>query len=283
MPKLSFRRYLESTDVGHPDDPHEEAIAHWVTKLVAAGVKAFFASGKKLRLSQAIVAAEPSAQVVNLGSQAMPEPAVQVRVPADLNGTRLPQHFIDKRITVRIRPARGRVGADAGAGIINVTVDVVPLENAAAISDPQVYAMLARLEYQLQHECGHLSSSPVGREALVPHNVYAAGGPKGPDYDAAKIAYYTDEGELRAHAKQFAALYARYHPGQPFDLQKMLALSPLSDKVERFFSGMVRTPRPGIWGMDTGPHADRLDVAGRRFMALFQYYLGRAQDLRART
>ena len=111
-------------------------------------------------------------------------------------------------------------------------------------------------------------------------NPYLSGGQQGSDeYNKGKIGYYTDPGELMAHAKQYAVMYSRFYPGQAFDTDKMMALSSYDPKIERFFKGLQAAPgQSDIWGMDTTPYQQQLKTAGTQFMQMVQNFVQKRQQ-----
>jgi len=261
-------------DLSHPHEQYEDAVAEATFGIINKAIYEFFQQNKKKRISDYIVDNSKGLAVLrNFGSEAMPEPGVEIRVPTTVRGHQSPP--MAYQLTIRIKPTQKDTGANFGSSILNVYINVNTIAQAKDYNDLPLQAMISRLYFQLHHEMTHLSSGKVAERNKVEYNPYLnKSHSKGsPEYDKGKIDYYTDPGEMRAHAKQYAALYARYYPGQPYDVNKMLALAPLSDKIERFFKGFEEKGRSQIWDMDVTPYQGQLQAAGQQFNAQMDYFL----------
>lgn len=272
---MDFKGFYEFVfaENSHPNDGFEDLIAETIFKLVAKSVKDFFDSGKQTKLSQLLVNnAKGNASIRNFGSVAAPKNGVQINVPTSIRGTQLPPELAN--VQVRITPTKQDVGASAGGSLMELSINSTTLANAASYDDPEIQRMLSRLQYQIHHEMTHFSSGQVDNANKQHSNPYLNGTQRDtPEYNQGKINYYTDAGELRAHAKQYAVLYARYYPGQAFDLNKMLALSSLDSKIERFFKGFAEKGQSQIWNMDVSAYQNQLNAAGQKFIALVNHFL----------
>jgi hypothetical protein len=275
---MNFKQWVEQDDnLSHPDEQYEDAIAEAVYKLIAKSVSDFFSHRKQKKLSELLVAnAGGNGYVRNFGSQAMPENGVEIKIPNNIKGVNLPQHFIAQGLKVRIKPVKGASGASMGSGVININIDPNILVTATEYKDQLVQSMLVRIQYQLHHEATHLSSGAIDGRNSTHSNNYLNGNEKSGSekYNQGKIDYYTDAGELRAHAKQYAILYSRMYPNQPFDMNKMTALRPYSSKIDRYFIGLgEKSGQSKIWGMDTTQHSKQLADAQQKFMPLVKYFI----------
>jgi hypothetical protein len=260
-------------DLSHPHEQYEDAVAEAAFGIINKSLHQYFQNNKQKRISEYIVDnAKGLAVMRNFGSEAVPERGVEIRVPATVKGHQSP---IGDQLVIRIKPTQKDTGADFGTSILNIYLNVNTIAQAKEYNDLPLQAMISRLYFQLHHEMTHLSSGKVSPGNQQHANPYLSGShPRGsPEYDKGKIDYFTDPGELRAHAKQYAALYARYYPGQPYDVNKMMALAPLSDKIERYFKGFEEQGQSKVWGMDVSPYQGQLQAAGQRFNALMEYFL----------
>lgn len=133
--------------------------------------------------------------------------------------------------------------------------------------------MLLRLHKQLTHEATHMSSGRASEEEQEASRSYRYGKEGTPEYNKAKIMYYVGDAELRAHARQFALLYSRYYPGQPFDMAKMENIATVDDKYDRYFKGFDEDGQSKIWGFDVSPYKDVLRRAKERFLPMVKYFV----------
>lgn len=259
----------------HPHDLVEDAIAQGGHRGVTVALERFFAQGKQERLRDLLVDAfAGTATIRNFGSDAHPNSGVQIQVPSRVKGMDVPV----KSLCIRILSAHGATKASYGSGIITLAVDTDVLRTSNSFLDSAVQHMLIRIGMQLHHETVHISSGPVlpkNLEGMKPYLNPSCGDARGTSfYNEAKINYYTDPGELRAHAKQHAFLFRTFYgASQPFDKEKMLALLPIDQKIERFFVGLTESGESKIWGMDVDPYAHRLRAAHEQFTDTFNYFL----------
>jgi hypothetical protein len=93
------------------------------------------------------------------------------------------------------------------------------------------------------------------------------------------VDYYTDPGELRAHAKQYAAMYATRWPGERFDINKLGSLHDRAGKLPRFIWGLHDPIRysqywdEGSVKVDMTPYVARLKAAYVNFYKLMDYFV----------
>lgn len=277
----SFRRFrewlIETNGLAHDDDQYEMLIADTVYRLVSKAVTEFFQNRKQKRLSELLVTASGGHAVVrNLGSQQSPKYAVSISIPPKIKGVQLPQHFLDLNLQVRIIPISGESRATYGHGLIEIGIDTNVLSSAQSINDPSIAKMLMKIQYQLHHEATHISSGQVGSQNKVDRNPYLSGSAQQgtPDYNQGKINYYTDSGEMRAHARQYAVMYSRFYPGQPFDPQKLMALAGHDPKIARYMQGLGEQPGMSkTWGMDISPYHQQMQAAHQQFLPLIKHFV----------
>ena len=267
---MNFKRFLEQTN---QDEQYENTIAEYIYKTIEKAVQDYFSNGKQTNFYQ-ILANNSGGNIKNLGSAESPESAVEFGIP---NNIQLPQSFLSKNIKIRVRPSRkAGANADYGQGLMSIYLDTNSLNNAKDSKDQSILQMLMFLEQRLHHESTHISTGEVASQNMAGNNPYLSGAKQGTEeYDKGKISYYTDQGELKAHAKQYAIMYARFYPNQPFSVDKMLALSSYDPKIERFFRGLQEGPgQSKIWGMDTTPYIKQLQQAGQTFTQMVQGFIG---------
>jgi len=102
---------------------------------------------------------------------------------------------------------------------------------------------------------------------------------RSPEYNKGKIDYYTDAGEMRAHAKQFAVTYCRFYPNQPFDPNKMLKLQHVQPKIDRYIGGLTEPAgQSKTWGMDTTPYQQQMNAASPQMMNMINYFVQMLQN-----
>jgi hypothetical protein len=261
--------FIESA---HQDDEAESLIADTVYNILDKAIRMFFKKNKETRLSDIIK------QIV--GRQADDSRGrLEITIPNKIKGRQLPDHFFQHGpLKIIIEPVEGdpsQIKANYGYGHLKVNIHTPTLSQAQSYDDPSVQNMMMKLQYQLHHEASHISSAQVGDNAKDSHNPYLSKqSPQGSqEYNQGKIDYYTDPGELRAHAKQFAVMYERFYPDQPFDIQKMMALDGhTGGKIKRFFQGL-NDGDSSTWNMDTTPYRQQMSQAGATLMQNVNHFL----------
>lgn len=276
----------------HEDDEYEHKVAEWCYRGVSAAVRRYIESGRKESLSSIFVdLSRGKAKALNKGSTAEPKWVVQIPIPETLEGVSAPAHMkndkgpFDLRLEIR---TGSKTDADYGGGAdhngrlawtIGIGLDMGFLNRASEMGNKDVQMMLLRLHKQLVHEATHMSSGRSSREEWDASSEYIYGkdssgrGSNTPEYNRAKIMYYTGEAELRAHARQFALLYSRYYPGQPFDIGKMERIAAVDDKYDRYFKGFDEEGQSSIWGFDVSPYRDVLKRAKDRFLPMVKHFV----------
>ncbi len=267
---MNFKQWLIENE--HQDDEYESLIADSVYTILDRAIKAFFQNDKQIRLSQLIKQIAKGHAHDNNGR-------LEIIIPKNIRGTEIPDHFFNQgsnqSLKVLVTPVQDdfdQIGASYGYGHLTINIHTPTLAQAHDYHDQNVQKMLMKIQYQLHHEATHISSGKVNNTSG--NNVYinrqAAQG--SPEYNKAKVDYYTDPGELRAHAKQFAIMYHRFYPGEAFDVNKMLALDDYTGgKVKRYFHGL-NSPDHNTWNMDPAPYQQQLQQAGQQFMQLVNHF-----------
>lgn len=194
----------------------------------------------------------------------VPDKIGRVTLVPDFHGWKLELH-----------PASENTFAFAGAGSIGLPYDKELLRQANDFSDPAIARMLTRIDDQLVHECSHICTSKPGEDAKVKDKPYWQKYQKGtPQYAEAQIKYYTDPGEVRAHARQYANIYLR-NVGDQFDQSKFEKMAwDLSDnKLYRF---VHRLRDKGVQGQFP-QLAERMNRAYDDFMKTVGYFVGQGR------
>lgn len=265
---MEFKNWLNENE--HQDDEYESLIADSVYNLLSMAIRQYFQNHKQTKLSELIIQLAKGHAQRNNGR-------LEIIIPNNIKGQQLPDHFFQHGpLKVIVKPVQGDpddIGANYGYGHLEINIHTPTLANAQEYNDPNVQKMMMKLQYQLQHETTHISSGPVNQTTGNNHYLNKQSPEGSPQFDKAKIDYYTDPGELRAHAKQFATMYKRFYPNQPFDMDKMIALNSHAPKIKRFFQGLTN-PNQQIWGMDTKPYQQQLQQAGQQFLQLVQHFMG---------
>lgn len=111
-----------------------------------------------------------------------------------------------------------------------------------------------------------LSQAIEALKAAVHHeseHIYNPGGDYQPGHDDDKqtLEYMTKPGEIRAHAREMAWVYANKFPGEPFDLNKAIQLLELPYFNETHKNYFVKLADPRHWqelsqryGLSQNPH-----------------------------
>lgn len=115
-------------------------------------------------------------------------------------------------------------------------INMYPFNYAKSIED--VDSHLATLKSAMHHEAEHIYN--VGAE-------YDSNDWEGDDKHRMAMQYMSNPGEVRAHARQMAYLYAKHFPGEPFDLakaQSILDKPGFTTTHKNYFSGFAK---PEVW------------------------------------
>jgi hypothetical protein len=285
---MKFKHFCENTDFSHEDDQYEEFVASYIFYIMNKSTKEFFDLSKKKKLSEIVIDnSGGKAEVIDKGSKAIPEKIIRFHIPQTINGASAPKHLYNEKgpfdLTVDISPksTRGSYGGGADAlgrlaWRIKLPIDISVFQNANSYQDPSVQMMLLKLQKQLVHEATHISSGKSSEEEQNNADVYVNQKHlQGSDeYNRSKINYYTGPAEIRAHARQFALLYSRYFPNQPFNMENMNKISNIDDKFDRYFKGFEEKGHSQIWGnINVDSYKDQLLKAKSNFVPLVQYFV----------
>lgn len=277
----------------HEDDEYEHKVAEWCYRGVSAAVRRYIESGRKDSLSSIFVdLSRGKAKALNKGSTDDPKWVVQIPIPETLEGVSAPGHMKNEKgpfdLRLEVGTGKAQLGAEYSGGAdhhgrlawtISIYVDMGVLNRASGVEDRDVQMMLLRLHKQIVHEVTHMSSGKSSSEEGDASREYRYGkdssgrGSNTPEYNKAKIMYYTGDAELRAHARQFALLYSRYYPGRPFDMAKMERIASVDDKYDRYFKGFDEEGESNIWGFDVSPYRDVLKRAKDRFLPMVKHFV----------
>lgn len=230
---MEFKKwlYLENDQY----EQYEEATAAYIFYHFREAINKFFADGKRKNIGEYMQETwdGPSKPGNGRGS-------IRLYMPPKFGkNTVYPKEMVDLRICVDIQPFANDLGAGAtqGYGIIGLHYNPNVLAKAQDTKDPQVQNMIATIQFQLYHETTHLMSGRVS-----PGNTIGAGTPwwnhpkDSQEYRNGQLSYYTDLGEVKAHARQYAIMYMNKYPGKTYDQNLLLSLAEeLQDnKMKRY-------------------------------------------------
>lgn len=201
----------------------EGLVASFFAKKIGEAVKKFFEDDRRDTLPHYLSQIVKGEVKDDVGIFPIPTQIGRVSLTPDFGGWK-----------VELRPAGEHTFAYAGAGNIGIPYDKSVLRNAQSFEDPAVQNMLSRMDDQLVHECSHISTSKIGDDATIKGKPYWERYQKGsPEYAEAQIKYYTDPGEVRAHARQYANIYLKKY-GDSFDRRKFESMAWSDNKLHRF-------------------------------------------------
>jgi hypothetical protein len=204
----------------------EGLLASYLHKRLTEAVKNFFDDDRRDSLPQYLAKVLRNGDVQgDIGTFTIPDKIGRIAM--------LPEF---KNWKLILQPLNERSFAYAGHGVIGLPYDKETLRNAQDFGDKSVSQMLERLDDQLVHECSHIISSKPGDDAKVVGKPYWEKYQKGtPQFEEARVKYYTDPGEIRAHARQYANIYLRRY-GETFDQSKLerMAWELNDNKLFRF-------------------------------------------------
>jgi hypothetical protein len=201
---------------------YEEAIAAYTFYHFQHAINRFFSDNKKKKIEEYMQEKwEGQNEPNNQGG-------VRFYIPSKIgNKTILPKEMIDLRICIDINPMPNEDGAKATQtqGIISIHYDPNILQKALSPSNINVQNIIATIQYQLYHEVTHLMSGRVGSGAKMLNTPWWKYPKNSQEYINGQLNYYTDEGEIKAHARQYAIMYMNKYPGQKYNPQTLIKLS----------------------------------------------------------
>lgn len=203
-------------------EAYEEAIAAYTFYHFRQAINKFYSDGKRKRVEEYMKEnwdgpTEPN----NHGG-------IRFYIPPKIGKkTVFPQEMIDLEIAVDVNsnPQEDGAGATSGRGIIGIHYNPNDLQAAQNINDPKVGKIIATIQYQLYHEATHLMSGRVGNAALMKTTPWWKLPRDSQQYRDGQLEYYTDPGEVKAHARQYAIIYMNKYPGQKYNLQLLIKLA----------------------------------------------------------
>lgn len=222
---LSFRKFLENENSdleNHKYEIYEEAIAAYVFYNFRLSVNQFFFDGKKKRIEEYMQTSWDGQKKPNNNG------GIRFYLPQKIGkNTVLPKEMIDLRICVDVNPTPNEDGAGAtqGHGIISIHYNPDVFQAASGVNDVKVQNIIATIQYQLYHEATHLMSGKVGDGAKLQNTPWWKYSQDSQEYRDGQLNYYTDAGEVKAHARQYAIMYMNKYPGQKYDSQLLVKLA----------------------------------------------------------
>jgi hypothetical protein len=224
-------------------DEYEEAIAAYTFYHFRQAVKTFFDDGKKKYIGEYMQETWDGESKPANGKG-----AIRLYMPSKI-GTRtvFPKEMVELKICVDIKPFTSSSGAGAtqGGGIITLYYDHNILTESQNINEQNVQIMIATIQYQLYHEATHLMSGKVSPENMIGAGLPWWQQPRGSqEYKNGRLNYYTDEGEVKAHARQYAIVYMNKYPGKPYDPNLLIKMGEeLQDKKMVRFANNLGNPK----------------------------------------
>ncbi len=261
--EMSFLEWFR-TDEAANTEYQEGLLASFFLKRITEAVKQFFADDRRETLPYYLSQTIEGDVKGDSGVFPVPEHIGKVTLTPDFHGWKLELH-----------PATEKTFAFAGAGSIGLPYDKVVLRQAQGFDDPAVGNMLSRIDDQLVHECSHICTSKPGEDAKVKGKPYWQKFQKGtPEYAEAQIRYYTDPGEVRAHARQYANIYLKQY-GDHFDQKKFeqMAWDLNDNKLYRFVHRLRDKSVQGQFPQ----LRERMSSAYGEFMKAVEYFVGQGR------
>lgn len=263
MDNLSFSEWFK-TNESTSAEYQEGLLASFLSKRITEAVQKYFADDRRESLPFYLgKLIEGDVKGVS-GTFPVPDKIGRIELMPDFHGWKL-----------KMNPASENTFAFAGAGDIGLPYDASVLKHAKGFDDPAVTSMISRLNDQLVHECGHISTAKIGEDAKVVGKPYWQKFKKGShEYAEAQIRYYTDPGEVRAHARQYANIYSKRY-GDHFDQKKFEQMAwDLSDNklyrfVHRLKDKQVQDQFPEL--------SERMNRAADEFMKTVEYFVNQGQ------
>ena len=213
------------TDEASNSEYQEGLIASFFSKRISEAVQKFFDEDRRESLPYYLSQIIQGEVKGDVGVFPVPPKIGRIALNPDFKGWK-----------VELKPANENTFASAGAGNVSIPYDKSVLRNAQSFQDPAVDRMLSRMDDHLVHECSHIATSKPGEDATIKGKPYWERYQKGSrEYAEAQIKYYTDPGEVRAHARQYANIYLKQY-GNNFDQRKFeqMAWDNQDNKLHRF-------------------------------------------------
>ena len=260
---MNFAEWFK-TDEAANSEYQEGLVASFLHRRISDAVKQYFNDDRRETLPHYLAQSMQGEVNGEKGTYPLPEKIGNVTLMPDFHGWKLELH-----------PAADNTFAFAGAGSIGLPYDKDTLRQSQGFDDPQVDRMLSRIDDQLVHECSHICTSKIGEDATVKDKPYWQKFEKGsPQYNEAQIKYYTDPGEVRAHARQYANIYLKKYD-ENWDQGKFekMAWDLNDNKLYRF----VHRLRDSEFQKQYPQLADRMASAHSEFMKAVEYFVGQGR------
>jgi len=210
--------YLENDQY----EVYEEAIAAYTFSHFRQAVNKFFSDGKRKKVEEYMKESwEGQNKPNNHGG-------IRFYLPPKIGkNTVFPKEMVDLRICVDVNPNPNEHGAGAtqGHGIIGIHYNPDVLQAATDSNDVEVQNIIAKIQYQLYHETTHLMSGQVGDGGKMQNTPWWKYPKNSQEYQDGQLNYYTDTGEVKAHARQYAIMYMNKYPGKKYDPQLLIKLA----------------------------------------------------------
>ena len=115
-------------------------------------------------------------------------------------------------------------------------INVSPFDSARSAGD--IDRHLEILKSAMHHESEHIYNVGAGYDSNDWH---------GEDKHRMAMQYMSNPGEIRAHARQMAQTYAKYFPGQPFDLSKAQSILDKPEFTTTHKNYFDNFAKPEVW------------------------------------
>lgn len=178
-----------------------------------------------------------------------------------------PPDIAGRRVQFKLKLAHNAADTIHDNGVFEgFVINMYPFNYAKSVEEVDRY--LETLKSTMHHEAEHIYN--VGAE--YDQNDY-----EGDDKHKMAMQYMSNPGELRAHARQMAYLYAKQFPGEPFDLakaQSVLDKPVFTNTMRNYFSSFAK---PEVWQKNVNrfgykhanPH-DQIMALVPQFMSQYQ-------------
>jgi hypothetical protein len=217
---MEFKKWLHLENDQY--EVYEEAIAAYTFYHFRQAVNKFFSDGKRKKVEEYMKESWEGQNKPNNGG------GIRFYLPPRIGkNTVFPKEMVDLRICVDVNPTPNEDGAGAtqGHGIIGIHYNPNILQAASGPNDVKVQNIIATIQYQLYHEATHLMSGQVGDGAKMQSTPWWKYPQDSQEYRNGQLNYYTDAGEVKAHARQYAIMYMNKYPGQKYDPQLLIKLA----------------------------------------------------------
>ena len=259
---MNFSEWFR-TDEAANSEYQEGLLASFLSKRISDAVRAYF-EDRREPLPHYLTQYIQGDVKGDVGVFPLPAKIGRVDLMPDFHGWKL-----------QLQPADENTFAFAGAGSIGLPYDKNVLKQAQGFDDPAVQNMLSRMDDQLVHECSHICTSKIGEDATVKDKPFWQKYKKGtPQFETARIKYYTDPGEVRAHARQYANIYLKKYDDH-WDQGKFekMAWDLNDNKLYRF----VHRLRDSDLQAQYPDLRERMSQAHDNFMKSVEYFVGQGR------